>query len=134
MAATLVNTSAAAGRCQIVAGDFFESVPSGADAYLIKKVIHDWDDERAARILGNCHKAMAPEAKLLIVENIMPEKSEQGRAADAYLLDLEMLVNTPGGRERTEGEFKAVLAAAGFRLTRTVATTAPVSVIEAHPV
>jgi hypothetical protein len=133
-ATTLVNASAAAARCEIVAGDFFGSVPSGADAYLMKQVVHDWDDPRAVAILKSCRRAMAPAAKLLIVERVMPETAEQGRAAEAYLLDLEMLVNTPGGRERSETEIKAILAAAGFHVMRIVPTPAPVSVIEARPV
>lgn len=131
MATALVNASAAVERCEIIAGDFFESIPSGADAYLLKQVIHDWDDARCVAILTNCHKAMSPAAKLLIVERVMPEKAEAGRAADSYLLDLEMLVNTPGGRERTEAEFSDILIEAGFRLTRIVPTSAQVSVIEA---
>jgi hypothetical protein len=131
MATALVNASAAVERCEIIAGDFFESIPSGADAYLLKQVIHDWDDGRCVAILTNCHKAMSSTAKLLIVERVMPEKAEAGRAADSYLLDLEMLVNTPGGRERTEAEFSDILIEAGFRPTRIVPTTAQVCVIEA---
>jgi O-methyltransferase domain len=93
-----------------------ESIPAGADAYVLKSVLHDWDDARATAILAK------------------PEKAEHGRAVEAYLLDLEMLVNTPGGRERTEAEFRAILPAAGFTATRVVPTTAPVSVIVARPV
>ena len=77
---------------------------------------------------------MAPTATLLIVERTMPEKAENGRAVEAYLLDLEMLVNTPGGRERTEAEFRTILSTAGFARIRVVPTTAPVSVIEARPI
>lgn len=130
MATALVYASAAVERCEIVAGDFFKSIPPGGDAYLLKQVIHDWDDARCVAILRNCHKAMSPTAKLLIVERVMPDRAERGRAADSYLLDLEMLVNTPGGRERTEAEFSDILTEAGFRLTRIVPTTAQVSVIE----
>jgi len=99
----------------------------------LKQVIHDWDDARAITILGNCRKAMTPTAKLLIVERVMPARAEQGQAAEAYLLDLEMLVNTPGGRERTEAEFNSILAAASFSLTRIVPTITPVCLIEAQP-
>jgi SAM-dependent methyltransferase len=130
----LVEASGVAGRCKIVAGSFFEKVPAGADAYIMKVVLHDWDDTRATAILANCRKAMDPAATLLIVERVMPEKAEEGRAADSYLLDLEMLVLTPGGRERNEAEFRAILTPAGFTLTRIVETAAPVSVIEARPI
>jgi hypothetical protein len=129
----LLETSGVDGRCKVVAGDFFESVPAGADGYLLKQVIHDWDDARATAILASCRRAMAPTAKLLIIERVMPEKAEQGQAAEAYLLDLEMLVHTPGGRERTEAEFHKILAAAGLAMTRAVPTTAPVRLIEARP-
>jgi hypothetical protein len=130
----LLEASGVAGRCKVVAGDFFASVPEGADAYVLKSVLHDWDDARAIDILASCRRAMAPTSTLLIVERVMPEKAEQGRAVEAYLLDLEMLVLTPGGHERTEAEFRAILSAAGFTITRIVPTTAPVSVIEARPV
>ena len=129
----LLEASGVAGRCKLVAGNFFESVPAGADAYLLKHILHDWDDARAIAIISNCRKAMARNATLLIVERVMPERAEQGRAAEAYLVDLEMLVHTPGGRERTESEFRAILSAAGFATMRVVPTTTPVSVIEARP-
>jgi hypothetical protein len=106
----------------------------GADAYLLKQVIHDWDDARATAILASCRRAMAPTAKLLIVERVMPEKAQHGQAAEAYLLDLEMLVLTPGGRERSKAEFDKILAAAGLAMTRAIPTTASVSVIEAQPI
>jgi len=76
---------------------------------------------------------MTPSSKLLIVERVMPEKAKEGQAADAYLLDLEMLVNTPDGRERTAAEFNSILGATGFSVTRIVPTITPVSVIEARP-
>jgi O-methyltransferase domain/Dimerisation domain len=129
----VLETSGVASRCELVAGSFFESVPKGADAYLLRAVLHDWDDARVGAILANCRKAMTPEAKLLIVERLLPETTERGEAADAYLLDLEMLVLTPGGRERTEAEFRALVTAAGFAPTRIVPTAAPVSIVEAKP-
>jgi hypothetical protein len=128
----LLDAGAAAGRAVVVSGTFFEGIPSGADVYLLKNVIHDWDDARAVEILRNCRKAMGADAKLLVVERVMPERAERGQAAEAYLLDLEMLVHTPGGRERTEAEFDAILTEAGLRLTRIIRTTAPVSLIEAR--
>jgi hypothetical protein len=131
-APSLLEASGVAGRCKLVAGNFFEGVPVGADAYVLKHILHDWDDARAIAIISNCRKAMARNATLLIVERVMPERAEQGRAAEAYLVDLEMLVHTPGGRERTESEFRAILSAAGFATMRVVTTTTPVSVIEAR--
>jgi len=128
----LLAASGVAGRCTVVAGSFFDGVPTGADAYLLKSVLHDWDDPRATAILKSCRTAMSPEATLLIVERVMPDKAEQGRAAEAYLLDLEMLLLTPGGRERTAFEFGGILSAAGFAIARIVPTTGPVSVIEAR--
>jgi len=129
----LLEASGVAARCKIEGGSFFEDVPAGADAYLLRAVLHDWDDERAIAILANCRRAMTGEATLLIVECVMPERAEQGKMADAYLLDLEMLVNTPGGRERTAAEFTSILEAAKFCVTRIVPTTTPVCLIEARP-
>jgi hypothetical protein len=122
---------AAAGlqdRCDMVAGDFFTSVPSGGDAYILKKVIHDWDDERVLAILRSCHRAMPERGRLLLVEPVVPPGDEP---SFAKLLDLLMLVWTPGGKERTEAEHRALLASAGFELTRVIPTAAPVSVLEA---
>lgn len=133
-APSLLEESGVADRCELVSGSFFDDVPSGADAYVLKSVLHDWDDERATAILANCRKAMAPTAVLVIAERVMPEKAEEGRAMEAYLLDLEMLVNTPGGRERSESEFRTILGAAGLRLTHVVSTPVPMKLVEARPV
>jgi hypothetical protein len=114
-------------RCQIVSGDFFESVPEGGDAYMMKHIIHDWDDERAIQILMNCHRAMRPGGKVLIVDAVIPT----GNAAHfGKLLDLEMLVLTPRGRERTKLEFQNLLKRSGFRLRRVVPTETHLSVVE----
>ena len=104
-APSLLEASGVAGRCKLVAGNFFEGVPAGANAYVLKQILHDWDDPRAIAIISNCRKAVARDATLLIVERVLPERAERGRAAEAYLVDLEMLVHAPGGRERTESEF-----------------------------
>jgi len=133
VATALLDASGLAKRCKLVGGSFFDAVPPGADAYLLKHILHDWDDARAIKILSNCRIAMVRDAALLIIERMLPERAEQGRAAEAYLVDLEMLVYTPGGRERTESEFRAMLSAAGFATTRVVPTKAPVTVIEARP-
>ena len=116
-------------RCELVAGDFFKSVPDGGDAYILKWIIHDWDDEQSVAILENCHRAMAPSGKLLLVESIVPPSDEPSLSK---LVDLNMLVMT-GGRERTEAEYRKLLRTAGFELTRVVPTPSPSSVIEGVP-
>ena len=127
------ETIAAAGlgdRCEFVGGDFFEAVPGGGDAYILKHVIHDWDDERAVRILRNCRRAMKAEGKLLIVEGVYPERIDRSVVSrGAAANDVNMLVCT-GGRQRAEAEFRALFDAAGFELTRIVPTQAMSSVIE----
>jgi SAM-dependent methyltransferase len=113
-------------RCSYVIGDFFTTVPQGADAYLLCGVIHDWDDRRAIRILRNCHRAMAKKGRLLIVDMVVPDTEAR---SFSKLLDLNMLAMT-GGRERTKDEFHALLDAADYKLTRMVPTMAPQSIIE----
>jgi hypothetical protein len=117
-------------RCKAVGGDFFLGVPTGGDAYILKHVIHDWDDARAVTILKNCHRAMGPQGKLLIVEGIYPsriDKSDASRGAASN--DVNMLVCT-GGRQRSEAEFRSLYDAAGFKLTSIVPTQVRVSIIE----
>jgi hypothetical protein len=111
-----------ADRCTAVGGDFFRDVPPGGDAYLLKHVIHDWNNERAVQILTTCRRAMGPDARLLIIEGVYPERidaSSESRGAAAN--DVNMLVCT-GGRQRSAAEFRALFAAAGFTLTRMVPT------------
>jgi hypothetical protein len=127
-ARALVEAEGVAERCDVVAGDFFASVPAGGHAYILRSVIHDWDDEHAVAILKNCHQAMQGQGKLLLVERVMPERAEQ--APQVVLGDLEMLVMTPGGRERTEAEFRVLLAVAGFKPTAIVPTQSELSIIE----
>ena len=117
-----------AADIEAIAGDFFEAVPAGADAYLMKHIIHDWDDEHCVRLLSNCRRAMAPGGRVLIVEFVLSDRPD---GALTKLIDLEMLVMTPSGRERTEQEFSSLLARAGLILTRLIPTASPVSVIEA---
>jgi O-methyltransferase/methyltransferase family protein len=114
-------------RCETAAGDFFRTVPEGGAAYVMKWIIHDWDDEKATVILKNIHRAMDEKGKLLLIEMIVLEGNQPDLSK---FLDLNMMVIT-GGRERTEGEFKSLLAASGFELTRVIRTTSPVCVIEA---
>lgn len=115
-----------AERCKVVGGNFFESVPTGADAYLMRHIIHDWDDEKATSILQNVHRAMGTNGRLLVVEGVIPPGNDP---SFGKLLDLTMLV-IPGGKERTEEEYRKLFKAGGFRLTRIVPTKAEVSVIE----
>src|SRR5262245_30714717 len=117
-------------RCEMVSGDFFEAVPAGADAYIMKHIIHDWDDERAAKILANCRRVMKPGGKLLVVDRVI----DPPNAPDPKkFFDVAMML-MPGGRERNEPEWKALYDAAGFRVTRIIPTPAPHSVIEGAPV
>ncbi len=122
-----VNTAGIADRCQFVAGSFFEEIPAGADAYFMRHIIHDWDDEKSLTILRNCHTAMKPDGKLLVVESVIPPGNEP---FGGKLLDLVMLL-IPGGRERTQAEYQTLFSAAGFELSRIVPTATEVSVIEA---
>lgn len=118
------------GRCEVVSGDFFDSVPDGADAYLLSAIIHDWDDDQAVQILRTCRAAMTDRACMLLAEIVLPE----GPAPSiGKLADLEMLVMTAGGRQRTEAELRALLGRAGLRLTRTIPSTSMVSLVEAVP-
>lgn len=117
-------------RCEAVGGDFFKEVPSGGDAYLLKHVIHDWNDERATAILKSCHRAMGPQGKLLIAEGVYPPHIDQSADCRRSVSnDVNMLVCT-GGRQRSEAEFRALYERAGFMLTRIVPTPARLSLIE----
>ena len=121
-------------RCELVSGDFFDSVPAGANAYLLKTVIHDWDDHRSGIILRNCRRAIPRDGRLLLIERMMPRRFEACALHHAIArADLTMLV-AHSGRERTEAEFGELLALSGFRLARTVATGTEFSVLEAVPV
>ncbi len=127
---TAMEAEGLAGRCEIVSGDFFESVPAGGDAYLLKYIVHDWNDERALAILRNCRKAMKEGSKLLVIEMIVPPVGESHLSKTS---DVEMLVML-GSPERTLEEYEALLKQAGFRLDRVVATPEAMSIIEATPV
>jgi hypothetical protein len=117
-------------RAELVAGDFFTSVPSGADAYLMKFILHDWDDEHARTILQTVRMAMtATSARLLVIDAVIPPGNEPSMNK---ILDLQMLVAL-SGRERTEEEFRELLASAGLRLNRVIPTPSPLSILEASP-
>lgn len=115
-APAVLDGAGVSDRCRLVAGDFFDAVPEGADAYLLKSVIHDWDDDRSVAILRNCRAAMPPGGTVLVVEPIMSARLEP--SPDVFFMvmsDITMLLCT-GGRERTEEEFRAVFASAGLTL------------------
>jgi len=122
----LIESEGLAKRCEIVGGDFFESVPTGGDAYILKNIIHDWDDTDSVAILKNCHRAMVENGKLLLVETVIPPRNE---LSFGKVLDLEMLVMN-GGCERTEAEYRVLFEAAGFVLTKVITTPSSLSVIE----
>lgn len=121
-----------AASCEVIAGDFFRSVPEGADGYILKFIIHDWDDEQSLAILKNCHKAMHQTSKVLLFERVMPEKMEATPAHQQMAMaDMNMLA-MPGGQERTEKEYRDLLAKAGLSVARILAIPGlEIGVIEA---
>jgi hypothetical protein len=116
-----------ADRVTVVSGDFFSEVPRGAQLYVMKSIIHDWDDDAALHILANCRAAMAWDSRLLLIERVIGEPNE---ADEAKLFDISMLAML-GGRERTVDEYRALLQSAGLRMMRTLSTASPQSLIEA---
>jgi 16S rRNA G1207 methylase RsmC len=116
-----------ADRCELVAGDFFQGVPEGADGYILANILHDWDDVRAVQILGACAQAMAKHGRILIVERLIAD--EPAEAVPALLSDLTMLVVT-GGQERTNAEYTRLLSEAGLRLGKIQPVAAPYGIIE----
>ena len=117
-----------AGRCEIVAGDFFESVPAGGDAYVLSRVIHDWDAEAAVKILANCRRAMRPQGRVLLLEGVSapPNEPDSNKFLDVWFIG-------GGGGERNEAEYRALLHRAGFELTRVVPTGGSHAVLEGRP-
>jgi hypothetical protein len=134
LAGPYLTEQGVADRCRIVEGDFFAWVPEGGDVYLLKSVLHDWDDERCRTILTRCRAAMGPRARLVIVELVLPDHAtEDPGLVPAALLDLIMLAYV-GGRERTRSEFAALLDAAGLALDDVTALPSGPHLIEAHRV
>ena len=117
-------------RCRFMSGDFFQQVPAAGDIYLLKKVIHDWDDARSQVILAHCRAAMTDGARLLMLKHVI---APGNGPAIGKLSDLQMLVHTPGGRERSKAEYTALLAGASFKLARIIPTGCTLSIIEALP-
>lgn len=113
-------------RCTLIGGSFFDSIPLTADAYLMRHIIHDWDDEKSLTILRNCHAVMPENSKLLVIESVIPPGNEPFAGK---FLDLVMML-IPGGKERTEEEYKALYEQVGFELTRIVPTKTELSIIE----
>ena len=128
-AGPVLEEAGVADRCKVVGGSFFEEVPGGGDAYTLKSIIHDWDDERSIEILRVCRRAMSDDARLLLIERIVGPPNEDPRTKFG---DLNMLVN-PAGRERTVEEWESLLDASGFRLEGTTPSASGLAVIEAAP-
>jgi predicted transcriptional regulator len=120
-----------AGRVSCIAGDFFESIPAGYDAYFMKSILHDWDDERAIKILSNCRKAVRDDSVMLIVENVV--KDDFNSSDLSKVLDINVLA-LMGGKVRTRDECAEILKAAGFALTRVIPTESPFTILEAKPI
>jgi SAM-dependent methyltransferase len=117
-------------RAKAECGDFFQSVPADADGYIMSHIIHDWSDSKSLEILKNIRKVIRPNGKLLLAETvILPGPN----AINSTLMDLNMLVMTPGGRERTQSEYETLLAQAGFTLVNVITVSPMASIIEAAP-
>lgn len=125
-----IEAAGIADRCRLLEGNFFEAVPAGADAYMMRHIIHDWDDEQAATILQNVGRAIKPGGKLLVIEGVVRPGNDE---SITKLLDVTMLT-LPGGRERTEDEYRRLYERTGFKLTRIAPTAGEVSVIEGEKV
>jgi hypothetical protein len=117
-------------RCTLTSDDMFASVPGGADAYMMKHVIHDWPDEVCVKILASCRKGVNPGGKLLVADSVIQPGNE---FSFGKIMDIQMML-FPGGLERTQEQFHELLAASGWRLNRVIPTAAPESIVEAVPV
>jgi hypothetical protein len=114
-------------RCSIVSGSFFEDIPINGDLYLMKNILHDWDDSTSVIILSNIHKAMPENSRLLIIETII---KPDNKPSFGKFIDLQMLIGTIGGKERTLPEYKMLLNDAGFKINRIIENATPFSFIE----
>jgi hypothetical protein len=125
--AGFITSADVSARCEMAGGDFFEAVPAGADAYVMKYIAHDWDDGRCVQILDNCRKAMGADGRVLVVDHVM---APGNRFDWGKLVDVNMMVML-GSRERTKDEFRQLFARAGLRLKRVIKTASPLSILEA---
>jgi hypothetical protein len=120
------------GRISVQSGSFFDQAPSGADIYMLVRVLHDWSDEDCVRILRTCRAAMSPHSLLLIGEQILEPDPSRGQAT-TYLIDIQMMAMFGRARERTEAEFRALLEESGLSLHRVIRIASPTSIIEVRP-
>jgi hypothetical protein len=127
-ATALLKKSGVENRCKIVSGSFFEEVPASGNLYIMKNILHDWDDATSAVILTNIHKAMPANSRLLLIETIIKPNN---KPSFGKFIDLQMLIGTIGGKERTLPEFDSLLSTAGFRINRVIENATPFSFIEA---
>jgi hypothetical protein len=118
-----------ADRCQVIEGSFFDTIPAGADAYVFRHIIHDWNDEQCVQILGHCRRVVPSDGRVLLVECVVPPGNAPSIAKD---FDMTMMT-FPGGIERTEAEFRTLLDRTGFQLTSVTPTATMVSVVEGRP-
>jgi hypothetical protein len=131
-ARALVEQVGVADRCELLQGDFFESLPAGADVYLLKNIIHDWDDERASRILEVCHDAIPDSGRLVLVELILPDRLDTSASHRAIVHDDLAMMLGPGGKERNECEFRELLRGSGFALLGVTPIGMGYSILEAR--
>jgi hypothetical protein len=129
-ARTFLSNNSLASRCEVIEGNFFDSIPTGYDAYMLAHVLHDWEDARAVSILRNCRRSVPLSGRLLIVEALLPDNDAPHHGK---MIDLLMLAVT-GGAERTKSDFSKLLAAAEFAVARIIATPTHQSIIEAVPI
>ena len=132
-APALLAGAGVADRCEVVGGDMFQAVPGGGDLYVLSRVVHDWEDTRATAVLQSCRRAMHAQARLVLVERVLPDRIEATSAAQVSDAQRPEHDGADRGRERTECDFAALLARAGLRLVRVIPTSGPVSVVEAVP-
>ncbi|MBX3485415.1 methyltransferase [Phenylobacterium sp.] len=132
-ARAFVAAQGLAHRCDVAAGDMFEAAPAGGDVYVLSAVIHDWPPDAAVKVLASVRRAMAPAARLVLVERVLAERPDAGLTdRNDAMIDLLMMVRN-GGRERTEAQYRALLADAGFELLRVIHTAGPRALVEAAP-
>lgn len=129
-ATRLIEVTGLSDRCELVAGDIFEAFPADGDVYIIKNLIHDYDDDRAIAILKNCRQAIAEHGKVLLIEMVIPPGNEPSLGK---ILDVEALLMSAGAVERTEAQYQEILAASGFKLTHVISSKSPMSIIESVP-